>query len=147
MKARTLLRLAGTVAAALVATTVATAPAQAALGPAQPVEIQLRGYSSSGYETKVGHLSGTIRFDDGNALYRLDVTMNRQSSYVDTKLRIDVNGAPHQHFYQSGTINADFPYGGTVQNVRLVFEGLYFDGATNTAKPITRSAFYDNPFN
>ncbi|MEU7530382.1 hypothetical protein AB0A74_31960 [Saccharothrix sp. NPDC042600] len=142
-----LLRLAGALCAALFAATATATPAQAALGPAQPVDIQLRGYSSSGHVTQVGHLGGTIRFDDGNALYRLDVTMSRQSSYVDTKLRVDVNGAPHHYFYESGTLNADFPYPGTVQNVRLVFEGLYFDGATNTAKTVTRSAFYDNPYN
>jgi hypothetical protein len=142
-----LLRLAAIIGAAVLGTTMAAAPAQAALGPAQPVDIQLRGYSSAGYETQVGHLSGSIRFDTGNTLFRLDVTMNRQSSYVDTKLRIDVNGATHQSIYQSGSLNADFPYGGTVQNVRLVFEGLFFDGATNTAKTVTRSAFYDNPYN
>jgi hypothetical protein len=147
MKSKILLRMAGMLGAVLFGLTVVAAPAQATLGSAQPVDIQLRGYSSTGYETKVGHLYGTIRFDDGNSLYRLDVMMERQSSYVDTTLRIDVNGAPHQAIYQSGTLNADFPYSGTVQNVRLTFQGLYFDGATNRAKTVSRPAFYDNPFN
>ncbi|MFT7841803.1 hypothetical protein Q5530_37180 [Saccharothrix sp. BKS2] len=147
MRSSTLLRLGGVVGAALFCAAVTTAPAQAALGPAQPVDIQLRGYSSTGAETQVGRLTGTIRFDDGNSLYRLDVTMNRQSSYVDTKLQIDVNGTAHQAIYQSGSLYQDFPYPGTVQNVRLTYEGVYFDGATNTAKIVKRSAFYDNPFN
>ncbi|MFI9815987.1 hypothetical protein [Saccharothrix variisporea] len=147
MKSTFLLRLAGLLGAALVAGAVTAAPAQATLGPAQPIDIQLRGYSSTGIETQVGRMVGTIRFDDGNTLYRIDATMYRQSSYVDTKLRIEVNGATHQNFYQSGTISADFPYPGVVQNVRLVFEGLYYDGATNRVKTITRSAFYDNPYN
>lgn len=147
MKMKLLLRLAGFVGAALVAGVVTAAPAQATLDAGQPVDIQLRGYSSTGIETQVGRMVGTIRFDDGNSLYRLDVTMYRQSSYVDTKLRVEVNGVTHQNFYQSGTIAADFPYPGVVQNVRLVFEGLYYDGSTNRVKTITRSAFYDNPFN
>ncbi|MEJ2859440.1 MULTISPECIES: hypothetical protein [unclassified Saccharothrix] len=147
MKLKLLLRLTGMLSAALVAGAISAAPAQATLGAAQPIDIQLRGYSSTGVETLVGRMVGSIRFDDGNTLYRIDATMYRQSSYVDTKLRIEVNGSPHQYFYESGTIAADFPYPGVVQNVRLVFEGLYYDGATNRVKTITRSAFYDNPYN
>ncbi|MDQ2583907.1 hypothetical protein [Saccharothrix yanglingensis] len=147
MTSKVLLRLAGVLGAALLSATVAAVPAQAALDAGQPVDIQLRGYSSTGAETQVGRMTGTVRFDNGNSLFRLDVTVERQSSYVDSKVRIDVNGSSHEHVYQSGVIARDFPYGGTVHNVQLTLEGLYYDGATNRTKTVTRSAFYDNPFN
>ncbi|MEU4745261.1 hypothetical protein AB0G02_33025 [Actinosynnema sp. NPDC023658] len=146
--------------AAFLGASLAATPAQAAYGAPQPVDIQLTGYSSSGYATKVGRLVGSVRFDDGNSLYRLDLTLCRQSSYVSTKLTVTVNGAAHQWYSRedgyrpeacggghglSGVVNVDVPYGGVVQNVGLVYEGLLFDGST--AKPVVRSAFYDNPFN
>ncbi|MEV8435744.1 hypothetical protein AB0425_00085 [Actinosynnema sp. NPDC051121] len=136
------------------------APAQAAYGPTQPVDIQLKGYSPNGYTTLVGRLVGTVRFDDGNSLYRLDLTLCRQSSYTITKLTVNVNGAFHQYYSRedgyrpeacggghglSGVVNVDVPYAGTVRNIGLVYEGLYFSGSTAT--PVSRSAFYDNPFN
>jgi hypothetical protein len=134
-------------------------PAQAAYGPAQPVDIQLRGYSG-GYTTLVGRLVGSVRFDDGNSLYRLDLTLCRQSSYTSTKLTVNVNGAFHQWYSRedgyrpeacggghglSGVVNVDLPYAGVVQNIGLVYEGLHFSGSTAT--PVSRGAFYDNPFN
>ncbi len=148
-----------TLAAFLGASLTAT-PAQAAYGPAQPVDIQLRGYSSSGYTTLVGRLVGSVRFDDGNSLYRLDLTLCRQSSYTSTRLTVNVNGASHQWYLRedgyrpdacggghglSGVVNVDVPYAGVVQNIGLVYEGLHFSGSTAT--PVSRSAFYDNPFN
>ncbi|WP_141975515.1 hypothetical protein [Saccharothrix saharensis] len=145
--------------AVLLGASLAAAPAQAAYGPAQPVDIQLRGYSG-GYTTLVGRLVGSVRFDDGNSLYRLDLTLCRQSSYTSTKLTVTVNGAAHQWYSRedgyrpaacggghglSGVVNVDVPYAGVVQNVGLVYEGLHFSGSTAT--PVSRSAFYDNPFN
>ncbi|MFE2754383.1 hypothetical protein ACFXGA_20530 [Actinosynnema sp. NPDC059335] len=147
MTSKVLLRLAGVLGAALLSVTVAAVPAQATLDSGQPVSIQLRGYSSTGAETLVGRMTGTIRFDSGNSLFRVDATVERQSSYVDSKVYIEVNGSSYDAVYQSGAIARDFPYGGTVQNVRLTLEGLYYDGATNTVKTVKRSAFYDNPFN
>ncbi|MFE9749560.1 hypothetical protein ACFYOT_32000 [Saccharothrix saharensis] len=149
---------AATLAVVLGASLAAT-PAQAAYGPAQPVDIQLRGYSGS-YTTLVGRLVGSVRFDDGNSLYRLDLTLCRQSSYTSTKLLVTVNGAAHQWYSRedgyrpeacggghglSGVVNVDVPYAGVVQNIGLVYEGLHFSGSTAT--PVSRSAFYDNPFN
>lgn len=135
-------------------------PAQATYGPAQPVDIQLRGYSPSGYQTLVGRLVGTVRFDDGNSLYRLDLTLCRQSSYTSTRLAVNVNGAQHRSYLRedgyrpdvcggghglSGVVSEDVPYEGVVRNIGLVYEGLHFSGSTAT--PISRGAFYDNPFN
>ncbi|XVS67393.1 hypothetical protein ACQPYE_15435 [Actinosynnema sp. CA-299493] len=134
-------------------------PAQATYGPAQPVDIQLSG-SSGGYTTLVGRLVGSVRFDDGNSLYRLDLTLCRQSSYTSTKLTVNVNGAFHQWYSHhdgyrpavcggghgmSGVVNVDVPYAGVVQNIGLVYEGLHFSGSTAT--PVFGGAFYDNPFN
>lgn len=147
MMSKVLLRLSGVLAALLLSAAVAAVPAHAALDSGQPVNIQLRGYSSTGAETQVGRMVGTVRFDSGNSLFRLDATVERQSSYVDSKVRIDVNGTAYEYIYQSGAIARDFPYGGTVYNVQLTLEGLYYDGATNTVKTVKRSAFYDNPFN
>ena len=146
--------------AVLLGVSLAATPAQAAYGPAQPVDIQLTGYTSSGTATSVGRLVGSVRFDDSNSFYRLDLTLCRQSSYVGTKLTVNVNGAFHQWYSHedgyrpavcggghglSGVINADVPYSGVVQNVGLVYEGLFFTGST--AKPVARGAFYDSPFN
>lgn len=144
---------------AFLGASLAAAPAQAAYGPAQPVDIQLRGYSG-GYTTLVGRLVGSVRFDDGNSLYRLDLTLCRQSSYTSTKLTVTVNGAAHQWYSRedgyrpeacggghglSGVVTADVPYAGVVQNIGLVYEGLHFSGSTAT--PVSRGASYDNPFN
>ncbi len=147
MTSKVLLRSAGVLGAALLCATVAAVPAQAVLGSGQPVNVQLHGYSSTGTQTQVGRMTGSIRFDSGNSLFRLDVTVERQSSYVDSKVRIDVNGSTHEHVYQSGVIARDFPYGGTVHNVQLTLEGLYYDSETNTTKTVKRTASYDNPFN
>lgn len=156
---RRLTHLAGLTLAVLLGASLTATPAQAAYGPAHPVDIQLRGYSG-GYTTLVGRLVGSVRFDDGNSLYRLDLTLCRQSSYTSTKLTVNVNGAFHQWYSredgyrpevcggghgQSGVVNVDVPYAGVVRNIGLVYEGLHFSGSTAT--PISRGAFYDNPFN
>jgi hypothetical protein len=145
--------------AVILGATLTAVPAQAAYGPAQPIYIQLQR-TSSGYTTQVGRLVGTLRFDDGNSLYRLDVTLCRQSSYVDTTLSISVNNTLHQRLSRrdeilrpdvcgghgiSGVINADFAYSGTIYNIGIGYEGLHFDGST--ARSVGGSAFYDNPFN
>jgi hypothetical protein len=146
--------------AVLLGATLTAVPAQAAYGPAQPIYIQLQRTSSSGYTTQVGRLIGTLRFDDGNSLYRLDVTLCRQSSYVDTILSIRVNNTLQQRFSQrdeilrpdvcgghgiSGVINADFAYSGPIYNIGIGYEGILFDGSTATS--VGGGAFYDNPFN
>ncbi|MFI9007992.1 hypothetical protein ACIGNX_12245 [Actinosynnema sp. NPDC053489] len=157
---RRLTNLAALTLAAFLGAALAAAPAQAAYGPAQPVDIQLKGYSPSGYTTLVGRLVGTVRFDDGNSLYRLDLTLCRQSSYTSTKLTVNVNGAYHRYYSgedgyrpeacggghgQSLAVNADVPYAGVVRDLTLVYEGLHFSGTTATQ--VSRSASYDNPFN
>lgn len=145
--------------AAFLGASLTAAPAQATYGPAQPVDIQL-SRSSGGYTTQVGRLVGTVRFDDSNSLYRLDLTLCRQSSYTSTNLTVNVNGAFHQYYSRedgyrpeacggghglSGVINVDVPYSGVVQNIGLVYSGLHFSGSTAT--PVSRGAFYDSPFN
>lgn len=149
-------------AGAVLATTLCVAaPASAAYGSPQPVDLQLRGYSSSGYEYLVGRLVGTVEFDDGNSGYRLSLTLCRQSSYTNPNVRIGVNGTPYQTFSpsdeqrrpgvcggghgMSGVIGGDFTYGGVVRNLSIGVEGILFDGST--AKTVSRGASYDNPFN
>lgn len=154
---RRLTHLFALTSAVVIGTSLAATPAQAAYGPAHPVDIQLRGYSPNGSATLVGRLVGTVRFDDGNSPYRLDLTLCRQSSYTSTKL--NVNGAYHQWYSSedgfrpevcgghglSGVVNVDLPYSGIVRNVELVYQGLYFSGSTAT--PIGNSRILDNPFN
>ncbi|WP_143532733.1 hypothetical protein [Saccharothrix sp. ALI-22-I] len=136
------------------------APAHATYGPPQPVDLNLRGTSSTGLITPVGRLVGSVQFDDGNSYYRLDAIACRQSSYVEPTIKIDVNGALHQWFSSSdgirrpevcgghgmsGAVNVEFAYSGIIYNIKVTYEGLYFEGST--AKPISKSRTYDNPFN
>ena len=157
---RRLARLLAVTAAMLFVTSLAAAPAHAALGPPQPVSMQLRAYTSTGVEYLVGRVVGTIQFDDANTAYNLSLTVCRQSSYVSPNVRVFVNGAYAGYFAgedgtprpsicpghgMSGVINGTFTTGGTVQNVSITITGLFFNGSTATEK--SKSAFYDNPFN
>jgi hypothetical protein len=142
------------------ATTLASVPAQATLGSPLPIDMQLVG-SWNGVIIPIGRVYGTLQFDDGNSLYRLDVTVCRQSSYVVPTLSIDVNddGSNDQRFSWGGPaprpdvcptgfswgIEDGFPYAGVILKIRVRIDGLFFDG--QTATPKTKSTLYDNPFN
>lgn len=148
--------------AALLVTSVAATPAQAAYGSPVPFTMQLTGQTY--YQTvQVGRAVGTIRFDDGGSHYWLSLTLCRQSSYTSPNVEVHVNGVHQFTIYnssdgrrpavcgdywgQSGLTDSVFSYGGTVRYVTLVLNGLFFDGATNTAHPKSRSYTLDNPFN
>ncbi|MFC0533379.1 hypothetical protein [Phytohabitans kaempferiae] len=148
-------------AATVLATTLAAAPAQAAWSSPYAVDLQLRSYTSTGAEFLVGRLVGTLQFDSGNSQYLLSLIMCRQSSYVNPNVRILINGVTHQWFSPSdntrrpescggghglsGVISGAYAYGGVIPSITVSFAGIHFD--YSTAKDITRSAFYDNPYN
>lgn len=152
-------RLTATLAAAAVAVTVAAAPAQAALGPAQTVDIQLTSYAG-GYQTQVGRVVGTIQFDDGRQAYNVTLTVCRQSSYTINNVRLFVNGALSQSFSVqdstlrpqacggghglSGVYAQTLTYGYAVQKVAIGVEGIHFDGST--ARTVGSGAAYTNPY-
>lgn len=144
---------------AFFATTLASVPAQATLGSKLTIDMQLVG-SWNGVIVPVGRVKGTLQFDDGNSLYRLDVTVCRQSSFVVPTLSIDVNddGSYDQRFSEGGPPLEDicpgsmswgksegFPFAGVIRKIRVRIDGLFFDG--RTATPKTKSTLYDNPFN
>lgn len=155
---RQLIRIVAIVSAALFAVGLAAAPAQATYGSPLPVDLQLNGNAPWG-PIQVGRVVGTLQFDDGNSHYWLSVTICRQSSYTNPNVRISVNGSLQQ--YLSGqygsqpqicggngisqTVNSGFAYAGTIQNLTIAIDGIYFDGSTATN--LTKSRTYDNPFN
>jgi hypothetical protein len=149
--------------AALFVGSLAPAPAHATYGPPQTVTIQLRSYDSYGNEYRVGRLVGTVQFDDGNSAYYLSLVMCRQSSYTNPHLRIHLNnGTVYHQFFSpsdntrrpvecdgghgmSGTVVGGFGYGGVISNLTISLEGIHFD--MSTARTVSRSATYDNPYN
>jgi hypothetical protein len=155
-------RLAAVVAltlAAMCATLLAAAPAQATYGPGQPVDLQLHS-SSNGVQVLVGRVVGTVQFDDGNSQYWLSLTVCRQSSYTVPNVTIYVNGAVAQRFSPqddvrrpaicggfglSGVVDGGFSYNGVVQKLSVGIEGVHFDGST--ARYVSAGALYDNPYN
>lgn len=141
-------------------TAVAAAPAQATLSPASPISIQLSGRDSGNNTVLVGSAVGSLAFDDSNTWYRLSVTVCRQGSYSFPNFRVLVNGA-NQYLYvnennarpevcagypgypANGTLDGDFPYGGTIYNITVCLQGVLF---TYPAKFPERCVTYDNPF-
>jgi hypothetical protein len=145
--------------AAFFAMSLAAVPAQAAYGPPQQVFFQLRGQGSTGGTTLVGQLSGTLEFDDGNSRYRLLLVVCRQSGFVSPSLTVFVNGIKQPVIPEEGParpdvcgtesqswqLRAEPTFGGVIQDIRLRFRGVFFEGFT--AKDIVKEAQYDNPFN
>ena len=136
------------------------APAQAALGPASPIGIQLYGRDSSNRTVMVGSAVGSLAFDNSNTWYRLSVTVCRQGSYSFPNFRVLVNGA-NQYLYvnennarpeactgyagypANGTLDGDFSYAGTIYNITLCLQGVLFGMPAQFPE---RCVTYDNPF-
>ncbi|HEV8561122.1 MAG TPA: hypothetical protein VGR06_32760 [Actinophytocola sp.] len=153
-------RLSGFLVGVLVAffaATLSAVPAQATLGPPEPVDFQLTG-SWNGVVIQVGRLVGSLQFDDSNSLYRLDLTVCRQSSYTAPNVSVSVNGIPQSVPHgpplrpdlcpprePSWGISGLLTYNGVINNISLKIDGLFFDGSTATPKSKGRT--YDNPFN
>lgn len=157
---RLLTFLAAVFAATVLATALTAAPARADWSAPYTVDMQLRSYSSTGSEVLVGRLVGTLQFDSGNSQYLLSLIMCRQSSYSNPTVRILINGATHQWFSpsdntrrpescagghgMSGVISGAYAYGGVIPSLTVSFTGIHFG---NPARDVTRTSFYDNPYN
>jgi hypothetical protein len=155
---RRLVAFVATAVSAVVLATLPAAPAQATLGPPQPVDIQLRSYSG-GYQTLVGRVVGTLQFDDGASAYHLSVVVCRQSSYTVPNVRITVNGVLDRSFAPqdgqprpeicgghglSGVFASTVAYPGRIERIAVGIEGIHFDGST--ARPVGGGASYLNPY-
>jgi hypothetical protein len=104
-------------------------------------------------------LTGTLEFDDGNSRYRLNLVVCRQSSYVSPSLTVFVNGDKQLPLPEgpgggdvcgigtngSWVIKGEPTFNGVIQNIRLRFRGVKFEGSTAT--DVVKEATYDNPFN
>ncbi len=156
---RQVISVIGVAVAALSATLLAPAPAHATLGPALPIDVQLRSYYNGG-EYLVGRVVGTIQFDTNNVQYKLSVTVCRQSSYTSPNVRIYVNGTQSSTYSgednirrqicsghgMSFVIDNTFTAGGAVVRfVGIGIEGVHFDGSN--ARFVSGGAGYDNPYN
>jgi hypothetical protein len=156
---RRLITLLVVTVAALAGTSVMATPAQAAWGPQQPLEIQLIS-NPNGSEYRVGKVTGSVRFDDGNSMYHLSIVICRQSSYTFPNVRVFANGQP-QGTYSSEDgvarpsvcgdrwgmslgVNQVISYPG-LRSISVAIEGIHFDGST--AYYVYGGAFADNPFN
>jgi hypothetical protein len=141
---------------AATATFLPTAPAHATYG-AQDASVHLQLYGPSA--TPVGSVDGTVEFDSGNTMFRYNLTMCRQSSYVAPWMYLYVNGAVYRQLADGwvyGTsacgggpvavYSAEVPYGAVVTSVIVNLHGSSFSYPAGYREHQT-SAFKDNPYN